>query len=59
MPVVSEFYGVRILMYWNDHMPAHFHAEYGDHKIIVDIANGLRYQGVIPIKTATTSSSMV
>lgn len=50
MPVVSEFYGIKILMYWNDHMPAHFHAEYGDHKIIVDIVNGAVIKGIFPSK---------
>lgn len=40
MPIVSEFYGIKIMMHWNDHMLAHFHAEYGEHKIIVDIVNG-------------------
>jgi len=29
MPCVSEFYGVAIYMYYNDHAPPHFHAEYG------------------------------
>ncbi|KAB2951164.1 DUF4160 domain-containing protein [Heliorestis acidaminivorans] len=50
MPVISEFYGIKILMYWNDHMPAHFHAEYGGHKILVDIKNGSVIKGVFPSK---------
>jgi hypothetical protein len=29
MPRVSEFFGVVIAMYYNDHNPPHFHAEYG------------------------------
>jgi hypothetical protein len=29
MPEISRFYGIVIKMYWNDHFPAHFHAEYG------------------------------
>ena len=37
-------------MYWNDHMLAHFHAEYGDHKIIVDILNGYVIKGIFPSK---------
>ena len=28
MPEISLFYGIRITMYYNDHMPPHFHAEY-------------------------------
>jgi hypothetical protein len=29
MPEISRFYGIVIKMYWNDHHPPHFHAEYG------------------------------
>lgn len=50
MPVISEFYGIKILMYWHDHMPAHFHAEYNEYKILVDIANGSVMKGVFPSK---------
>ena len=32
MPEISLFYGIRITMYWSDHNPPHFHAEYGDNK---------------------------
>lgn len=28
MPRVSEFYGIAIYMYHNDHAPPHIHAEY-------------------------------
>lgn len=37
MPTVSSFYGITIKMYWNDHVPPHFHAEYGDFEAIVAI----------------------
>ncbi|MBN8508753.1 MAG: DUF4160 domain-containing protein [Burkholderiales bacterium] len=30
MPTISEFYGVLIRMYWNDHAPPHFHAIYAE-----------------------------
>lgn len=30
MPRISEFYGIVIWMYRPDHLPAHFHAQYGD-----------------------------
>lgn len=30
MPVISHFYGIAIKMYFNDHLPPHFHAIYGD-----------------------------
>ena len=28
MPVISVFFGIVIRMYYEDHEPAHFHAEY-------------------------------
>ena len=28
MPVISRFYGILIVMYFNDHNPPHFHAKY-------------------------------
>ena len=37
MPEISRFYGVVIKMYYNDHVPPHFHAEYGGRQMIVSI----------------------
>jgi len=37
MPEISRFYGIAIKMYFNDHPPPHFHAEYGDDEILVVI----------------------
>ncbi|MBM4175142.1 MAG: DUF4160 domain-containing protein [Ignavibacteria bacterium] len=37
MPEICRFYGIIIKMYFNDHQPPHFHAEYGKHKIEVTI----------------------
>ena len=31
MPVVALFHGIRILLYWNDHDPPHFRAQYAEH----------------------------
>ncbi len=33
MPRISEFYGIVIWLYHNDHNPPHFHAEYGEHLV--------------------------
>lgn len=30
MPLISSFFGISIYMYFDDHNPPHFHAEYGD-----------------------------
>ena len=37
MPEISRFYGIVIKMYYNDHNPPHFHAEYGDANLVVSI----------------------
>ena len=29
MPRISEFFGIVIKLFYNDHAPPHFHAEYG------------------------------
>ena len=32
MPRISEFFGIVIAMYFNDHAPPHFHAKYAEHE---------------------------
>ncbi len=41
MPTLSRFLGIIITMYWNDHLPPHFHANYGDYEITVEIESGI------------------
>jgi hypothetical protein len=40
LPELSRFLGIVIVMYYNDHAPAHFHAKYGPFEITVRIADG-------------------
>lgn len=37
MPAVCEFFGILIYMYYNDHNPPHFHAEYAGSEVLIDI----------------------
>jgi len=37
MPEISRFYGIVIKMYFIDHSPPHFHAEYGEYVAEYDI----------------------
>lgn len=37
MPVLSMFYGIIIRMYFDDHNPPHFHAEYQGYKAQFDM----------------------
>ena len=41
MPEISRFLGISIRMFYRDHAPPHFHAEYGDYEITVEIENGI------------------
>ncbi|MDA1314519.1 MAG: DUF4160 domain-containing protein [Acidobacteria bacterium] len=41
MPELSRFLGIVIYMYYRDHAPAHFHAEYGEFEVTVEIATGV------------------
>ncbi len=34
MPKISEFFGILIFMYYNDHAPPHFHARYAEQALI-------------------------
>jgi hypothetical protein len=48
MPEISRFFGIVIAIYYNDHMPAHFHARYGEHGAKIEIATGLVLEGMLP-----------
>lgn len=39
MPEISRFLGVIIVMYYNDHLPPHFHARYGSKRARFAIEN--------------------
>lgn len=47
MPEIIRFFGIIITMYWNDHNPPHFHAQYGDYEAIIGL-NGVVMEGKIP-----------
>lgn len=38
MPTLCFFYGILVRMYWQDHNPPHFHALYGSHEALINIA---------------------
>lgn len=50
MPTISDFYGILIQMFWDDHAPPHFHARYGEHKGIIDINELIQLEGNLPIR---------
>jgi hypothetical protein len=40
MPIISQFFGINIYMFWTDHAPPHFHAIYGGQRVSVNIETG-------------------
>ena len=50
MPEISLFYGIRVTMYYDDHNPPHFHAEYNNNKAVIDIIKARISRGALPSK---------
>ena len=50
MPEISTFYGIKVTMYYNDHLPPHFHAEYNGFEALIDIDKAIILKGVFPAK---------
>jgi Domain of unknown function (DUF4160) len=48
MSTISVFYGIVIKMFFNDHVPLHFHAEYAEFTATVDIRNLQVLEGKLP-----------
>jgi hypothetical protein len=48
MPEVSRFFGIVIRFYYNDHEPAHFHAIYGEHEVLIAIETLIVLRGELP-----------
>lgn len=50
MPLIALFFGIRVTMYYDDHNPPHFHAEYNGNSALVDIENARILEGGLPSK---------
>jgi hypothetical protein len=48
MPEISRFFGIVIRMFYNDHLPPHFHACYGDDEALIEIETLDVYRGYLP-----------
>lgn len=48
MPVIARFFGIIIKMYFNDHLPPHFHAVYGEYNGIFSIDTLEMLEGDLP-----------
>lgn len=52
MPEISRFFGIIIRMFYDEHDPPHFHAEYSGHKALFDF-HGNILKGSLESRTAT------
>lgn len=48
MPEVSRFFGIVIRMYYDEHNPPHFHAEYNGQKVQISIEPIYVIKGKLP-----------
>ncbi len=48
MPTISMFFGIFIRMFYDDHAPPHFHAEYGEFKAKIAIDTLEIVEGHLP-----------
>ena len=48
MPELSRFYGIVVKMYFDDHPPPHFHAEYGEYEAVLSIETLAIIAGSLP-----------
>lgn len=50
MPIVHLIDSIKILLYFDDHMPPHFHAQYNEYEVLIVIATLSVYSGSLPSK---------
>lgn len=50
MPEISRFFGIIIKMFFDDHSPPHFYAEFQEHRAIIEIQSAKLLEGHLPPK---------
>ncbi len=48
MPEISRFFGIIILMFYDEHAPPHFHARYGSDNVAIEITSFRVLAGKLP-----------
>ena len=51
MPEICRFYGIVIRMYYDEHNPPHFHAEYGEDEVWININTLAVMRGSLSART--------
>lgn len=50
MPTIHIIDSIRIMIYYDDHLPPHFHAEYNEYEELIEINSLQTYRGKLPGK---------
>jgi hypothetical protein len=50
MPLYALFDGIKIYVYYDEHLPPHIHAKYGEYEVLIDIRELTVYVGEFPSK---------
>jgi hypothetical protein len=48
MPLIAEFDGIRVWMYYRDHPPPHIHVQHGEHRAQIEIVGLATIAGGLP-----------
>jgi len=48
VPEICRFYGIVVKMFFSDHAPPHFHAEYAGQQAVIDIRTNAIIGGALP-----------
>jgi Domain of unknown function (DUF4160) len=50
MPTIAIVAGMKVLVYYNDHLPPHFHVDYAEYKAQISMREGKLLEGGLPSK---------
>jgi len=50
MPTVHQINSIKIKLYFKDHLPPHFHAQYNEYEVLIEIRTLEIYNGDLPRK---------
>ncbi len=51
MPLIHSLEGIKIYVYYNDHLPPHFHALYAEYEVMITIETLEVIKGQMPTKS--------
>lgn len=49
MPLIGVLNGMKIYVYYGDHLPPHIHVYYNEYHMIIVIESGKQYSGRLPV----------